>query len=66
MKEIPGFQKFMLPLLKFASDKKEHSTNEALEYIADEFKLSDEQQNELLLVEIKKYFQIECFGQNLI
>lgn len=43
MKEIPGFQKFMLPLLKFANDGKEHSVAEALDMIAIEFKLDDEQ-----------------------
>jgi len=61
MNEIPGFQKFMLPLLKFASDKKEHSTNEALEYIANIFKLSDEQQNELLPSGNQKIFSNRVF-----
>lgn len=61
MNEIPGFQKFMLPLLKFASDKKEHSTNEALEYIAEKFKLTDEQQNELLPSGNQKIFSNRVF-----
>ncbi|RPI62821.1 MAG: restriction endonuclease [Ignavibacteriales bacterium] len=51
----------MLPLLKFASDKKEHSTNEALEYIANIFKLSDEQQNELLPSGNQKIFSNRVF-----
>lgn len=48
MTEIPGFQKFMLPLLQFAADEKEHSINDSLEYIAKEFGLTEEQQNEML------------------
>lgn len=61
MEEIPGFQKFMLPLLKFASDEKEHSTNEALEYIANEFNISEEQQNELLPSGNQKIFSNRVF-----
>ncbi|MEO8231029.1 MAG: restriction endonuclease [Ignavibacteriota bacterium] len=61
MKEIPGFQKFMLPLLKFASDKKEHSTNEALEHIATEFDLTEEQQNEMLPSGNQKIFSNRVF-----
>ncbi|MEO0075851.1 MAG: winged helix-turn-helix domain-containing protein, partial [candidate division WOR-3 bacterium] len=36
---IPDFQSIMLPLLKFTSDKKEHSIREAIEYLANQFKL---------------------------
>lgn len=61
MTEIPGFQKFMLPLLKFVSDKKEHSTNEALEYIALEFNLTEEQQNEWLPSGNQKVFSNRVF-----
>lgn len=61
MKEIPGFQKFMLPLLKLASDKKEHSTNEALEQIALEFNLTEEQQNEMLPSGNQKVFSNRVF-----
>jgi restriction system protein len=45
---IPDYQTIMLPLLKFYSDKKEHSIREAIEHIAKEFKLSDDERNELL------------------
>jgi len=48
MDEIPGFQKMMLPLLRFAGDKKEHSTKEAIEYLADFFNLSEDQKNKML------------------
>jgi len=45
---IPDYQTIMLPLLKFASDEKEHSLNEATEFLADEFQLSEEERRELL------------------
>jgi len=35
---IPQYQEIMLPLLKLAEDKKEHSTKEATEYIIHFFK----------------------------
>lgn len=45
---IPNYQSIMLPLLKFASDDKEHSLREAIDYLADEFKLTDEERKKLL------------------
>ena len=45
---IPDYQTIMLPLLKIAGDKKEHSIREAIDYIADLFKLSEEQKKEVL------------------
>lgn len=45
---IPDYQSIMLPLLKFAGDKKEHSIREAIDHIADLFKLSEEQKKEVL------------------
>ncbi len=45
---IPDYQSCMLPLLKFSSDKKEHSLREAVDRIADEFKLTEEELKELL------------------
>ena len=38
----------MLPVLRFFSDGNEHTTNEAKEFLADEFKLTDEERHELL------------------
>jgi restriction system protein len=38
----------MLPLLRFAGDGAEHSLREAIESLANEFKLSDEERRELL------------------
>jgi restriction system protein len=45
---IPDYQSIMLPLLKFAGDKKEHSIREAIEHIANIFNLSEEEQREVL------------------
>jgi restriction system protein len=45
---IPDYQTLMLPLLKFAGDKKEHSTKEAVEHISTIFNLSAEEQNEVI------------------
>ena len=45
---IPDYQAIMLPLLRFAGDGDEHSLREAIESLAEEFKLSDEQRRELL------------------
>lgn len=45
---IPDFQSIMLPLLKFTSDKKEHSIREVIESLADLFKLSEEEKKEVL------------------
>lgn len=45
---VPDFQSIMLPLLEFASDKKEHSVREAIEYLADFFKLHEEEKKVLL------------------
>lgn len=43
---IPDFQTIMLPLLKFASDGKEHSGEEALEVMCNHFKLTESERNE--------------------
>jgi len=45
---IPDYQSMMLPLLKFAGDKKEHSIREAIEHIANIFNLSEEERREVL------------------
>ena len=38
----------MLPLLRFAGDEQEHSFREAIEVLASEFQLTEEEQKELL------------------
>lgn len=45
---IPNYQAIMLPLLKMVRDKKEHSIREAINYIADLFKLSKGERREVL------------------
>jgi restriction system protein len=45
---IPDFQSIMLPLMKYSSDEKEHTIRETIEYLAQEFNLSDEERSELL------------------
>jgi restriction system protein len=45
---IPDYEKIMRPLLKFASDKKEHSLSEAIEHINEEFSLSEAEKREKL------------------
>ncbi|MEO8418032.1 MAG: restriction endonuclease [Methylophilaceae bacterium] len=45
---IPDFQSIMLPLLRFASDGKEHSLQPAIDVLAAEFALTPEERQELL------------------
>ena len=45
---IPDYQSIMLPLLKMASDKKEHKINDLVDKLAEQFKLTDEERKELL------------------
>jgi restriction system protein len=45
---IPDYQTIMLPLLRFSGDGKEHSTRESIEYLANQFKLTDDERKELL------------------
>lgn len=45
---IPDYQTLMLPVLKLAADGQEHKFSEAIEQLAVEFGLSDEERNELL------------------
>ncbi|MHB2037559.1 MAG: winged helix-turn-helix domain-containing protein, partial [Nitrososphaerales archaeon] len=45
---IPDYQMIMLPLLKFLGDEKEHSKNDAVERISDDFKLSEKERRELV------------------
>jgi len=45
---IPDYQTLMLPLLKFASDQKEHSVQEAIKTLAIQFNLTEEEKREML------------------
>ncbi len=45
---VPDYQTFMLPLLKFAGDEKEHTSREAIDKLSDEFGLTKEERTELI------------------
>ncbi len=45
---IPDFQSVMLPFLQFCADGEEHTNREALESLAGEFNLTEEEQKQLL------------------
>lgn len=45
---IPDYQTLMLPVLKLAADGTEHKFRDAVDKLADEFSLTDEERNELL------------------
>lgn len=45
---IPDYQTIMLPLLRHAADGKEHSLQETVEKLAQDFKLTDDERRELL------------------
>jgi len=45
---IPDYQTIMVPLLNFLADGQEHSLREAIDSLAKYFKLTDEEQRELL------------------
>ncbi len=45
---LPDYQTVMFPLLQYASDQEEHSSREAIEYLADHFNLTKEQRQEFL------------------
>ena len=45
---IPDYQTVMLPLLRFAADKREHSTREAIEELANHFSLTVDERKDLL------------------
>ena len=45
---VPDFQSLMLPLLRLVGDGLEHAFKDAVEAIAEEFKLTEEERQELL------------------
>src|SRR5450759_4568460 len=45
---VPDFQSLMLPLLKLAADGQQHTLVEAVERLAQEFQLSDDDRTQLL------------------
>lgn len=53
---IPDYQTIMLPLLKFVADGKEHLIKEAIEKLADEFGLTQDEKDKLLPSGQQTYF----------
>jgi restriction system protein len=45
---IPDYQSIMLPLLRYAEDKREHSLREAIDELAKQFKLTEQERKKLL------------------
>ena len=45
---IPVFQQIMLPLLQLLQDRQEHSLRQVIDSLTSYFKLTQEEQNELL------------------
>lgn len=45
---IPDYQTLMLPLLKFTGDGKDHNLSEAIEALALQFRLTDDERKEML------------------
>jgi restriction system protein len=45
---IPDYQSIMMPLLRYAEDRQEHSLQATIEYVATLFGLSEEERSELL------------------
>lgn len=45
---IPDYQTLMLPLLRFAADNVEHTTREAVDFLASQFNLTQEERSQLL------------------
>lgn len=45
---VPGYQEFMLPLVKLAADGQEHKITDAIDTLADQFGVSEQEQEILL------------------
>ena len=45
---IPDYQSIMLPLLKYAGDRQEHSSRKTVEVRAKEFNLTEQERREIL------------------
>jgi len=45
---IPTYENLILPLLKFSSDSKEHSSRDPIDFLAKEFRLTEEEKDDLL------------------
>ena len=53
---IPDYQSIMLPLMEFASDRQEHPLREAIEVLAKEFNLTEDERKKLLPSGLQEIF----------
>jgi restriction system protein len=53
---IPDYQTLMLPLLKFSGDQQEHSITDTIDFLANKYKLKEEELNEWLPSKSQKLF----------
>jgi len=53
---IPSYEEMMLPLLKHVSDQDTHPLSELREFLALQFKISDEEKNRILPSGVQTYF----------
>lgn len=53
---IPGYQSLMLPLLQRVNSEREYSVQECIDYLAKEFKISQEELDEWLPSKKQKVF----------
>jgi len=53
---IPDFQTIMLPLMQYTSDGNEHTLRESIEFLAKQFKLTEEERTELLPSGVQSIF----------
>ncbi len=63
---IPDYQTVMLPLLKLTSDGKEHQIRDAINLLADGFKLSEVERKETLPSGIQGIFDNRSAGRGHI
>ena len=63
---IPDYQTLMLPLLQLIADGKEYTLNEAVDSLARQFKLTDEERAELFQADKLFFLGTELDGQELI
>ena len=63
---VPDYQSFMLPLLKFAEDRREHPIDEAYQKLAEQMRLSEDDLNECCLAAGRPFFTTGLVGQRRI
>ena len=54
---IPDYERMMLPLLRFYGDKQEHSMREAIEYMSQLFRLSEEEKRRQAIIDAIQHLE---------